>query len=61
MPQVFYADVTPFCEASANVVLGTLTFRQQVFLSLWFLKNLVKEEEAKAILVRMKELLASFN
>lgn len=57
----FYADVTPFCETQANVVLGTLTFRQKVFLSLWFLEKLVKESEAAAILIKMKELLTTFN
>lgn len=55
----FFADITPFCSDRVNVVLGTLTFRDKVSLSLWYLADLVKEEEAKAILTSMKERLAS--
>lgn len=56
----FYADVTPFCEAKTNVILGTLTFKNKMFLSLWFLENLVKESEAQEILAKMKEYLTIF-
>lgn len=56
----FYADVTPFCEKRTNVILGTLTFRDKVFLSLWFLEELVKESEAQGILTKMKEHLTVF-
>jgi hypothetical protein len=55
----FFADVTPFCADRVNVVLGTLTFRNKVSLSLWFLEGLVATEEAQAVLTRMKALLAS--
>lgn len=56
----FYADVTPFCETRTNVILGTLTFRDKVFLSLWFLEGLVQESEAQGILTKMKEHLSVF-
>jgi hypothetical protein len=56
----FYADVTPFCETRTNVILGTLTFRDKVFLSLWFLEALVQESEAQGILTKMKEHLTVF-
>lgn len=53
----FYADVSLFSETPTNVVLGVLTFRQKIFLSLWFLEKLVKEVEAKEILTKMKKFL----
>jgi NRPS condensation-like uncharacterized protein len=55
----FFADATPFFEEKTNLVLGTLSFRQKIFLCLWFLEELVGESEAKAILLKMKEILST--
>jgi len=57
----FVANVEPFIEESTNVILGVVTFKGKLSLSLWFLEELVQEEVGKAILSEMKQTLSALD
>jgi hypothetical protein len=54
----FIANVEPFFEAADNWVLGAVTFRGQLFLTLWYLEELVDEETARHVLSETKRILS---
>jgi hypothetical protein len=54
----FIANVEPFFEAPDNWVLGAVTFRGQLFLTLWYLEELVDEETARRVLSETKRILS---
>lgn len=55
----FVANVEPFIEASTNVILGAVTFKGKIFLTLWFLEELVEDKLAQAVLSEMRQILAT--
>lgn len=55
----FIANVEPIFDSPDNWILGSLTYRDQMQLSLWYLQELVQEETAIAVLTELKGLLAA--
>lgn len=55
----FVANVEPFIEEPTNFILGSVTFNGQIFLTLWFLEELVQWPIAGAVLQEMKKILAN--
>lgn len=54
----FVANVEPFFEAPDNWVLGAVTFRGRLFLTLWYLEELVDEDTAQRVLSETKRILS---
>lgn len=55
----FIANVEPIFDSPDNWILGALTYRDQLQLSLWYLQELVQEETAIAVLTELKSLLTT--
>lgn len=53
----FIANVEPIFDSPDNWILGCLTYREQLELSLWYLQELVPEETAIAVLKELKSTL----
>jgi hypothetical protein len=55
----FVGNATVSMEHSSNCVLGALTFRGKLFLSLWYIKEQISDATGNAILQKMNELVES--
>lgn len=53
----FIANVEPIFDSPDNWILGSLTYRDQLQLSLWYLEELVAEQTAIAVLAELRRLL----
>ena len=53
----FIANVEPAFQSPDNWILGSVTFRGQMFLTLWYLEELVEEAIALQVLEEMKRIL----
>jgi hypothetical protein len=55
----FIANVEPIFDSPDNWILGSLTYRDQLQLSLWYLEELVAEQTAIAVLAELRRLLTT--
>jgi hypothetical protein len=55
----FIANVEPIVDSPDNWILGSLTYRDELQLSLWYLQELVAETTALAVLAELKRLLTT--
>jgi len=55
----FVANVEPIFESQDNWILGSVTYRGQLFLTLWYLEELVERATASRVLAEMKKMLLS--
>lgn len=57
----FIANVELIFDSPDNWLLGSLTYRNQLQLSLWYMKELVDENTARAVLSELRHLLTSLS
>lgn len=53
----FIANVEPAFESPDNWILGSVTFKGQMYLTLWYLQELVEEATAIKVMAEMKRIL----
>mgnify|MGYP003347241499 FL=1 len=53
----FIANIEPAFDSADNWILGANTFRHEMFLTLWYLEELVDESTAQQVLLEMKKIL----